>query len=73
MIKAKFKCDHVDLKDENEYITLNVVTDDGGECNRQWSKFTPSGSLDLVISNEKAHGKFEVGKCYYVYIEETEQ
>jgi len=74
MIRAKFKCDSAELKEDgNEYIYLSVVTDDGGECNRQWSKYTPSGDLNLVISNESAHGKIKAGKCYYVDIEETEQ
>jgi hypothetical protein len=49
-------------KIEQEEIELRAVYGKG-EANKQWSKATPSGSLDLTISNPEAFGKAQPG--YY--------
>lgn len=36
------------------------------EENTQWSKYTPSGEIKMMITNPKAVEKFELGKAYYV-------
>lgn len=36
------------------------------EANREWSKWTPSGEIRLVISNPAAYEMFRLGKTYFV-------
>ena len=67
MIRAKFKCDSVNVSNENENISLSAVTE-GSIENEQWSKYTPGGHLTITISNPEAQGKIEVGKEYYLDI-----
>lgn len=73
-ILAKFKCQEVAKvstgqkdADGNELcqakVQLFAVSDD---ANKQWSKWTPSGSIVMVISNEAAANAFEPGKIYFV-------
>jgi hypothetical protein len=45
-------------------VTLQPVYDDG--ANSQWSKYTPSGQLQLTITNPEAYKQFELGKAYFV-------
>lgn len=70
MIRAKFKCSEI-IQRENASITyiLNPVT--VGEENKEWSKWTPSGKLEMVITNPEA--KFEIGKEYYLDFTEVEK
>jgi hypothetical protein len=39
--------------------------DDEG-TNKSWSKWTPSGSLSITITNPAAIDQFEKGKAYYL-------
>lgn len=36
------------------------------EANKTWSKYTPSGKIEMVITNQAAIEAFEIGKAYYV-------
>ena len=73
MIVAKFKCESVAKPSESngdtESISLSAVYGPGNET---WSKFTPSGSLSMSISNPAAQGKFQPGKSYLLNISEAE-
>lgn len=40
-----------------------------GAGNEQWSRYTPSGSLNMVITNPDACAAFEIGKDYLVTFE----
>lgn len=67
-VRAKFVCDSV--QDQPDYnlnkITFSPVVD-GSEENESFSKFTPSGKLELDVSYETpASGAFEIGKSYYL-------
>ena len=42
------------------------------KANAEWSKYTPSGEMNLTITNEACFDKFEVGKAYYVDISPAE-
>lgn len=44
------------------------VTGSEGD-NADWSRYTPSGYLELVITNPSASGAFEVGKDYLLTFE----
>jgi hypothetical protein len=48
---------------ESDRIKLSAVT---GPGNEDWSKWTPSGDLNIQITNPEAMGQFEVGKDYYI-------
>ena len=42
-----------------------------GEQNKTWSKYTPSGSIELRITNPEAQAQFQAGKTYFVDFTET--
>lgn len=77
MIRAKFSCGKIDKYPENateqfETVILNAVYSSDPESeNYSWSKWTPSGMLNLTITNPDAQGKFEVGKEYFIDISEV--
>lgn len=67
-VRAKFTCNNI--KNQPEYecksVSFTPVTY-GSEENKSFSKYTPSGSLVLQISNDTvASNAFEVGKEYYL-------
>lgn len=74
-VRAKFKCDRAerDLSGDDPYVSVyfNAVIDDGPE-NASWSKWTPSGKLQMTISNPGLIDHFEAGKEYYLDIKEAE-
>ncbi len=39
---------------------------DGSDENKQFYKYSPSGSIELGTVNENAAAQFEIGKEYYV-------
>jgi len=67
-VRAKFDCVVFEENEgyENKTVVMTPVVS-GSEENKSFSKYTPSGSLQLVISNETEASKFfEVGKQYYL-------
>lgn len=48
---------------DSTHVKLAPVT---GPGNDEWSKWTPSGSIEMHINNPAAVEKFEVGKDYFV-------
>ena len=36
------------------------------EGNKDWSKYTPQGSLEMTVTNPAAIAGFELGQCYYL-------
>lgn len=48
---------------DSEAVELVPVN---GKGNEDWSRWTPSGSLKLTITNPEAVKQFEVGKDYFV-------
>jgi hypothetical protein len=46
-------------------VKLQVVYGDSEE-NKTFSKYTPSGSVELYITNSEAYEAFELGKSYYI-------
>jgi hypothetical protein len=39
-----------------------------GKDNESWSQYTPSGSLEMMITNPAAIDQFEPGKAYFIDI-----
>lgn len=72
-IRAKFRC-HVVHKFEatqyskaSERVSLHpVYSDDPESENHKWSEATPSGAIDMSITNPGACGIFQEGKEYIV-------
>ena len=71
MVRAKFVCQNVHHLhtstpgDVCAYISMMPVYNDSPE-NATWSKYTPGGLIQLIITNPAAIDKFELGKFYYV-------
>jgi len=67
-VRAKFEC--VGIEDQPDYESKSVSFSpviNGSDENKSFSKYTPSGSLNLQISYEtEASNSFEVGKEYYL-------
>jgi hypothetical protein len=82
MIRAKMHCDAVreytyaatDKVPETKYceeVRLSAVYGKDGSANAQWSKSTPSGSVNLTITNPDAWGKIKQGRFYFVDVSEA--
>lgn len=72
-VRAKFSCLAVKKSEDgqSEHVEMRPVTN-GSEENESFSKFTPSGLLQLDITNENLFGAFEEGKEYYLDISEAQ-
>lgn len=46
-----------------DVVELNAAS---GKGNEEWSAATPSGKIEMTISNQAALAAFEVGKSYFV-------
>lgn len=68
-IRAKFTCwpGGIEKSGNAEKVKLHAVCSDSPE-NKQWSDATPSGTLEMYISNPGAHGLIEEGKEYFIDI-----
>lgn len=72
-IQAKFRC-HIVRKFEatqyskaSERVSFHPVYDSNPESeNHKWSEATPSGEIEMSITNPSACGIFEEGKEYLV-------
>lgn len=70
MIRAKFKCVEIRKYEGVEQPVLRPVYGDGEE-NKAFSAATPSGELNMWITNQAAFGKFVIGKSYYIDVTEA--
>lgn len=71
-VRAKFICNSITQYVGNRSVQFQAVYGKEGE-NHEFSKYTPSGNLQMTIDPEtKAYDAFEVGKQYYLTIEEAE-
>lgn len=70
-VRAKFRC----LEIKHQFtsspgysaatIVMSPVWEEDG-VNREWSKATPSGRLEMMITNPAAVESFELGREYFV-------
>jgi hypothetical protein len=66
-VRAKFNVGN-HLKDDygNHIVRLYAVWDDGIEENKRYAQATPSGMIELTITNPPAAEFFAAGKSVYV-------
>lgn len=56
-------------------VTLRACqrsSENPGGDNVEWSKYTPSGELTMVITNPDAFGQFVVGQDYFLEIRKAQ-
>lgn len=72
MVRAKMICSEIaqrpaysgpNPQGTTETVKLTAVM---GEENKEWSQYTPSGAVELCITNPAAVAQFKVGKAYFV-------
>ena len=64
-VRAKFQCAHVKhFAGDMRIVTMNAITDSATPENRQFTKYTPSGVLEMHVDNPNI--VFEPGKSYYL-------
>lgn len=77
MVRAKFQVNSVKQivggsgKVESIEVAMNPVYGKAGEANAQWSKYTPSGSLTMTITNEQVFDTFRPGMQFYLDLTEA--
>lgn len=73
MVTAKFKVSKV-TQFEGPYRQVEltpVYSSDKSSPNYSWSQATPSGKLEMTITNPGAYDKFAVGKTFFMTFEEV--
>lgn len=84
-VRAKFKCDSVKpysydngatVAGKNISFSAAIAYEADGtrkDENESWSAATPSGQLNIHISNPAAFEQFEEGKYYYLHFTPVEE
>ena len=62
-VRAKFVCNSVTSNGETKFYSFSAAIQ--GEENKDWAKYTPSGTLGINIDNPAAQ-VFEAGKSYFL-------
>jgi hypothetical protein len=70
-VRAKFKVTTITHHEQHDpsavYATVKLQAVSKADAdNKDWSKWTPSGSLEMGITNPDAISQFELGKAYYL-------
>lgn len=72
-VRAKFQCNSINKSPDNSTAVVHLIAVTTGSTeNETWSKYTPSGQLQMVISNPAAAEQFEQGKEYFIDIAPAE-
>jgi hypothetical protein len=64
-VRAKFKVQSVEDFGPSRKVKLAAVSGDSAE-NASWSKWTPSGNLEMLITNPAAYQQFVPGASFYL-------
>lgn len=76
-VRAKFYVEsvqHHDIPGTDQYAHIvmrpvfGTYGDGDDEANKTWSKYTPSGQLNMTITNPAAIEAFDKGKAYWIDI-----
>lgn len=71
-VKAKFQVQLI-TKHQGGAQTVSMAPVIGGsDENKSWSQYTPSGKLEMYITNPDAYNQFEPGDEFYVTLEKAE-
>ncbi len=70
IVKAKFICESVKDFGVQKEVQCTAVTR-GSEENLSFHKYTPSGTLTMLVDNPTTDGFFKPGKEFYVNFEEA--
>ena len=74
-VKAKFVVEHVTKYPHGEQVKL-VAVYEGATQNqtedKHFAEASPSGSLEIYISNPEVHGHFQPGDAHYITFEKAE-
>ena len=68
LITAKFRCASVTKHSDGSETPVLVAVSGNNEENKNWSKWTPSGRLEMQINNSLAHGILLPGREYEIQI-----
>lgn len=72
MVTAKFKVSQVNHFDSYRQVHLSpVYSPDKTSPNYSWSQWTPSGKLEMTITNPAAYEQFAVGKTFLMTFAEV--
>lgn len=67
MVRGKFVVSQINLMSGGDKLVILVPVTSGSEENKSFSKYTPSGKIEMYITKDtQAVDAFEVGKEYYV-------
>ncbi|NEI60924.1 hypothetical protein [Rhizobium leguminosarum] len=75
VVRAKFfvtDIRHSEVPGTDPYAVIALMpvyghyADGDEEANKSWSKYTPSGKIEMSVTNPAAIDKFEKGKAYYI-------
>lgn len=74
-VVAKFKVASVaETSSDHRNVTMAAVySSDPAHENYSWSKWTPSGSINMSITNPEAFNQFEAGAEYMVTFKKVEK
>lgn len=64
-MRAKFKIEHITKFEYGEELFMTPVTNGSPEDNT-YSKYTPSGSLKIMITNPSLIGQYKPGQKLYM-------
>lgn len=72
-VRAKFRVSHVtDYGNDLKQVCLEAVYDDGIPENQRFSKHTPSGKIEISMTNPAASDQFKPGKSFYLVFTEAD-
>lgn len=73
-VVARFLCHEIRKVRGQETVVLQpVYSEKEGSNNLSWSKYTPSGKLEMTITNEAIFGQFVPGQEYEILISPVEK
>ena len=68
MLRCKFRVDSVGVEAEARTLRMSAFIGNAGD-NEDWSKWTPSGTFQIYVTNPAAFAKIDsmvVGEPYYI-------
>jgi hypothetical protein len=73
MVRGKFSLNSItETAWPGKTLKFSAVYDDGIPENQRYATATPSGSVEMHVTNEAALNQFKLGKSYYLDFTEVE-